>query len=74
MILFIFFAILYVEVFGLTKWGGKETPTTNYYSLGNAMLMLSFQSTGFVRILIPLVNVHIFYLDREGWNQYMHDL
>ena len=51
LVLFIFFAILYVEVFGLTKWGGYETPTTNYYSLGNAMLMLSFQSTGCVNTL-----------------------
>ncbi|KAF9530724.1 Ion transport protein-domain-containing protein [Crepidotus variabilis] len=46
LILFIFFAILFVEVFGLTKWGGSETPTTNYYSLGSAMVMLAFQSTG----------------------------
>ena len=48
LVLFLFFAILYVEVFGLTKWGGVETPTTNYYSLGSALVMLSFQSTGFV--------------------------
>ena len=48
LVLFLFFAILYVEVFGLTKWGGVETRTTNYYSLGNALVMLAFQSTGFV--------------------------
>ncbi|KAF9039224.1 high-affinity cell membrane calcium channel [Panaeolus papilionaceus] len=46
LVLFIFFAILFVEVFGLTKWGGAETPTTNYASLGSAMVMLAFQSTG----------------------------
>ena len=47
-VLFLFFAIMYVEVFGLTKWGGVETRTTNYYSLGDALVMLCFQSTGFV--------------------------
>ncbi|KAH9475037.1 Calcium-channel protein cch1 [Psilocybe cubensis] len=46
LVLFIFFAILYMEVFGLTKWGGAETPTTNYSSLGSALVMLAFQSTG----------------------------
>jgi hypothetical protein len=50
-VLFLFFAILYVEVFGLTKWGGVETPTTNYYSLGSASVMLSFRSTGFVEVI-----------------------
>lgn len=48
LVLFLFFAILFVEVFGLTKWGGVETRTTNYYSLGDALVMLAFQSTGFV--------------------------
>jgi voltage-dependent calcium channel len=48
-VLFLFFAISYVEVFGLTKWGGVETRTTNYYSLGDALVMLAFQSTGFVK-------------------------
>ncbi|KAF8962909.1 high-affinity cell membrane calcium channel [Flammula alnicola] len=46
LVLFIFFAILFLEVFGLTKWGGAETPTTNYSTLGSAMVMLAFQSTG----------------------------
>ena len=48
LVLFLFFGIMYVEVFGLTKWGGVETRTTNYYTLGNALVMLAFQSTGFV--------------------------
>ena len=52
LVLFLFFAILYVEVFGLTKWGGVETPTTNYYSVGSALVMLAFQSTGFVTSLV----------------------
>ncbi|CAA7264458.1 unnamed protein product [Cyclocybe aegerita] len=46
LVLFIFFGILFVEVFGLTKWGGAETATTNYASLGSALVMLAFQSTG----------------------------
>ncbi|TEB23953.1 high-affinity cell membrane calcium channel [Coprinellus micaceus] len=46
LILFIFFGILFVEVFGLTKWGGAETRTQNYSSLGSALVMLAFQSTG----------------------------
>jgi len=46
LVLFLFFAIMFVEVFGLTKWGGAETRTINYYSLGAALVMLAFQSTG----------------------------
>lgn len=48
LILFIFFAILFLEVFGLTKWGSAETPTQNYASMGSALVMLAFQSTGLV--------------------------
>ncbi|KAF8151534.1 high-affinity cell membrane calcium channel [Crassisporium funariophilum] len=46
LVLFIFFAILFVEVFGMTKWGGAETATMNYSSLGSSLVMLAFQSTG----------------------------
>lgn len=53
LVLFIFFAILFLEVFGLTKWGGAETHVTNYSSLGSAMVMLSFQSTGSVWSFLP---------------------
>lgn len=74
LILFIFFSILFLEVFGLTKWGGAETPTTNYSSLGSAMVMLAFQSVGFVVLLYICVDVNAHFLaSREGWNQYMHD-
>ena len=48
LVLFLFFAIMFVEVFGLTKWGGAETRSINYYTLGDALVMLAFQSTGFV--------------------------
>ncbi|KAK7450534.1 calcium channel protein [Stygiomarasmius scandens] len=41
---FIFF--IYVEVFGLTKWGGAETRSQNYSTIGSASVMLAFMSTG----------------------------
>lgn len=45
--LFIFFSILYMEVFGLTKEGGAAfTRFQNYYTLGNSLVMLAFMSTG----------------------------
>ncbi|KAF9022796.1 hypothetical protein BDZ89DRAFT_1070394 [Hymenopellis radicata] len=46
LIFFGFFAILFVEVFGLTKLGGAETRTQNYNSVANALVMLAFMSTG----------------------------
>ncbi|KIO32428.1 hypothetical protein M407DRAFT_214388 [Tulasnella calospora MUT 4182] len=45
-VLFIFFAIVYVEVFGLTRWGSGETHTQNYRDFFNALIMLVFMSTG----------------------------
>ncbi|KAH9939624.1 Ion transport protein-domain-containing protein [Epithele typhae] len=45
-ILFIFFAILYVEVFSLTKFGTGETRNMNYTSMANALVMLAFMTTG----------------------------
>ncbi|KAG8944623.1 calcium channel protein [Tulasnella sp. 424] len=45
-VLFIFFAIVYVEVFGLTRWGSAETRYENYQSFFNAIIMLVFMSTG----------------------------
>ncbi|KZS87691.1 hypothetical protein SISNIDRAFT_419270 [Sistotremastrum niveocremeum HHB9708] len=44
--LFLFFGILYVEVFGLTRWESAETREENYSTLGRALLMLAFMSTG----------------------------
>ncbi|OCF54943.1 high-affinity cell membrane calcium channel [Kwoniella mangroviensis CBS 10435] len=45
--LFIWFAIMYLEVFGLTKMGNNAgTRFQNYYSFGNALIMLAFMSTG----------------------------
>lgn len=45
--LFIFFAIMYLEVFGLTKLGNNSGGRfENYYTFRNALLMLAFMSTG----------------------------
>ncbi|KAG7087347.1 hypothetical protein E1B28_013323 [Marasmius oreades] len=46
LIFFGFFAILKVEVFGLTKWGSGENVNQNYSSISAALVMLSFMSTG----------------------------
>ncbi|XP_006460371.1 hypothetical protein AGABI2DRAFT_220377 [Agaricus bisporus var. bisporus H97] len=46
LILFLFFGILNVEVFGLTKWGNGESRNQNYSSLGSAIVMLAFMSAG----------------------------
>ncbi|CAE6352806.1 unnamed protein product [Rhizoctonia solani] len=44
--LFIFYGIIFMEVFGLTRWDSAETHNQNYSSFGNALLMLAFMSTG----------------------------
>ncbi|WWC88695.1 uncharacterized protein L201_003608 [Kwoniella dendrophila CBS 6074] len=45
--IFIWFAIMYLEVFGLTKMSNNAgTRFQNYYSFGNALIMLAFMSTG----------------------------
>ncbi|KAG6811221.1 hypothetical protein H0H92_008482 [Tricholoma furcatifolium] len=46
LILFIFFAILYVEVFSLTKWNSAETQDMNYISISSSLVMLTFMSSG----------------------------
>jgi hypothetical protein len=40
--------MLFIEVFALTKWGSGETYNQNYQSLGSALVMLAFMSTGCV--------------------------
>ena len=44
--LFLFFAIMYMEVFGMTKWASGENSYQNYQTMGSALLMLAFMSTG----------------------------
>ncbi|GJE94122.1 Ion transport protein-domain-containing protein [Phanerochaete sordida] len=46
MVLFLFFAILYVEVFSLTKWSTGESRNQNYSSMPKALVMLAFMTTG----------------------------
>ena len=46
LILFMFFAIMFVEVFSLTKWGSGENRDRNYTSIANALVMLAFMSCG----------------------------
>ncbi|KII90373.1 hypothetical protein PLICRDRAFT_173801 [Plicaturopsis crispa FD-325 SS-3] len=46
LILFIFFATLFVEVFSMTKWNSAETRSQNYSTMGSALVMLAFMSTG----------------------------
>lgn len=45
-ILFLFFAILFVEVFSMTKWSTGENRNQNYSSMANALVMLAFMTTG----------------------------
>ena len=40
--------MLFIEIFALTKWGSGETYNQNYQSLGSALVMLAFMSTGYV--------------------------
>lgn len=47
-ILFLFFAILMVEIFSLTKWGSGENWNQNYSSMGTALVMLAFMTSGCV--------------------------
>jgi hypothetical protein len=46
MTLFLFFAIMFIEVFGLTKWYSAENSYQNYQTMGAALLMLVSTSTG----------------------------
>ncbi|KAH9024879.1 Ion transport protein-domain-containing protein, partial [Lactarius pseudohatsudake] len=46
LVLFIFFSILFVEVFSLTKWNTAEARNQNYSSMSNALVMLAFMTSG----------------------------
>ncbi|KAJ6629913.1 Ion transport protein-domain-containing protein [Mycena sp. CBHHK59/15] len=45
-ILFLFFGILFLEVFALTKWNSAETRSQNFSTMGSSLVMLTFMSTG----------------------------
>ncbi|KAN0062969.1 calcium channel protein [Thecaphora frezii] len=44
--MFLVWAIMLVEVFGLTKWGENETYVRNFSSLFSSLIFLSMMSTG----------------------------
>ncbi|SCV68841.1 BQ2448_962 [Microbotryum intermedium] len=46
MVLFIVWALFYIEVFGLTKWNFNETHNANYSTFAKALVLLALQSTG----------------------------
>ncbi|CED84829.1 high-affinity cell membrane calcium channel [Phaffia rhodozyma] len=43
---FVFFSIVTLEVFSLTKWSNGETQNANFRDFGNSVVMLAFMSTG----------------------------
>ncbi|KAH9916480.1 Ion transport protein-domain-containing protein [Fomitopsis serialis] len=45
-ILFLFFAIMYMEVFSMTKWNSAETRYQNYTTMSKSLVMLAFMTTG----------------------------
>ena len=44
--LFIFFSILFVEVFSLTKWNTGKNRNQNYSAMSKALVMLVFMTSG----------------------------
>ncbi|GAA5915927.1 hypothetical protein JCM5296_002066 [Sporobolomyces johnsonii] len=46
LVLFLVWAIFYIEIFGLTRWETLETHNANYYTFWDTMVMLTLQSTG----------------------------
>ncbi|KAJ7019630.1 Ion transport protein-domain-containing protein [Mycena alexandri] len=45
-ILFLFFAILFLEIFALTKWNTGESRSQNFSTMGSTLVMLTFFTTG----------------------------
>ncbi|KAJ7058571.1 Ion transport protein-domain-containing protein [Mycena amicta] len=45
-ILFLFFSILFLEVFSLTKWGSGESRSQNFSTMSSTLVMLTFFTTG----------------------------
>jgi hypothetical protein len=57
LVLFIFFGILFLEVFSLTKWNTAETPDQNYSTMGASLVMLVFMTTGCVRSPVVVARI-----------------
>ncbi|KAJ7186710.1 Ion transport protein-domain-containing protein, partial [Mycena filopes] len=45
-ILFLFFGILFLEIFALTKWNTGESRSQNFSTMGSTLVMLTFFTTG----------------------------
>ncbi|KAI0073340.1 hypothetical protein K474DRAFT_1666711 [Panus rudis PR-1116 ss-1] len=45
-VMFLFFGILFLEVFSMTKWNTGEGRHQNYNTLSNSLIMLAFMTTG----------------------------
>ena len=71
LVLFLFFAILYVEVFSMTKWASGESRNQNYSSMPNALLMLAFMTTGCVGSSLQAKWILILRTERGGTNTCM---
>ncbi|KDE08247.1 hypothetical protein MVLG_01513 [Microbotryum lychnidis-dioicae p1A1 Lamole] len=46
LVLFIVWAIFYIEIFGLTRWNFNEKHNANYSTFAKALVLLALQSTG----------------------------
>ncbi|KAI0338514.1 hypothetical protein BDW22DRAFT_1362860 [Trametopsis cervina] len=46
LVMFLFFSIMYVEVFSMTKWYSAENRNQNYSTLPKTLVMLAFMTTG----------------------------
>ncbi|GAA5884714.1 hypothetical protein JCM6882_005364 [Rhodosporidiobolus microsporus] len=46
LVAFLVFAIFYIELFGLTRWGSAGSHNSNYETFFSAMVLLALQSTG----------------------------
>ena len=57
----------------MTKWNTAETRNQNYSTMGSALVMLAFMSTGYEFVSEIFTNAYMIAIHREGWNQYMHD-
>jgi voltage-dependent calcium channel len=53
-----FFGILFMETFSLTKWGVAENHNQNYSTMGKALVMLAFMTSGYVLLRVYAEYVH----------------
>lgn len=68
---FLVWALLFLELFNLTRWNWNETHNQNFATFTNAVLMLCVFSVGSAGLLKPAYKADD--LCSEGWNGFMHD-